>query len=154
MLSEDLRTLIAKALELSPEEQAQLASAICASKSDGTLSDIEKSRLNVLLAEYNTLRNELVACSNKVYNIVSVGILMIMFALPNYGKPLFSASLIIGFTFVILLSILNSIDTRKLSLRVQQLESEINTYTGKTTLQWESKSGLYKKGGPLNRGNT
>ena len=153
MSSENLRTLIIKALELPPEEQEQLISEIRASRPDRVLSDIEKSRLSVLLAEYNTLRNELVACGNKVYNIVGVGILMLTFTLPNYGKPLFFIGLITGIAFVILLGILNSIDTRRLALRVQQLESEINIYTGQLTLQWESKQGLYKQGGPLNRNN-
>lgn len=103
-----------------------------------------------LLAEYNTLRSELVVCGNKLYTIVGIGIVMLTFTLPNYGKPLFWVGLIFGLFFVFLLGILNTVDIRRLSLQVQKLESEINKCTGKHSLTWETSIALYKKGGILN----
>ena len=104
----------------------------------------QKDKIQILLAEYNTLRSELVACGNKIYNMLAVGSAILTSQIVNYGKPYFWIIISIGVLLIITFTLLNIRDTRLLATRVKILEAEINKRACEPLLVWESGNGLYK----------
>ena len=116
-----------------------------ASSVESTTTLVEKDKIQILIAEYNTLREELIAAGNKMYQILTVGSALLVFLISQYPTPKFWLAVIAAIIIVVVFSVLNIADTRRLALKVRQLEEEINKRAGETLLTWESHHGLYRK---------
>jgi hypothetical protein len=121
----------------------------------GVLAEEEKIR--VLLAEYSSLRSEIVARLGHAYQLMAVGtaVLAAIAALqPN--RPLLYG--IVGFVLAVFLIGCWFVykDLYKLGHRVREIEHDVNRRAGEHLLVWESlwgglATGLWRYGKPLPR---
>jgi hypothetical protein len=101
----------------------------------------EKERIQILLAEYNSLRSEILARTTSVYQVAAISALAAIWLLQQQiGKRL----LVGGTLAVIGLSICAWVlarDSMRAALRVQELEKEINRRAGEHLLVWDNEWG-------------
>jgi len=106
----------------------------------------DKERLQILLAEYNTLRAEILTRTSNGFQVttISAGFIGLLLQWP-LGKQFW-----IGLVFFVALAasciwiILSA--TAKVSARLKILENEINDYAGKELLTWENHYGAAQFG--------
>ena len=133
-----------KIVDISPKTHASHEDVVASVASTVDASITQKEKIQILVAEYNTLRAELVACGNKIYNMLAVGSAILTSQIVNFDKPYFWITIGIGVFLIVVFALLNVRDTRLLAARVKVLEREINTRTGESLLIWESQKGLYR----------
>jgi hypothetical protein len=106
-------------------------------------------KVQVLLAEYNSLRSEIMQ-RNSVFNqycVISVpasvaAVTVVYTAFPPLGVILF---MVICLLLYVVFRIIE-FDTLSAATRVRALEAEINELSGERLLIWESEHGLSKVG--------
>jgi hypothetical protein len=102
----------------------------------------EKERLQILLAEYNSLRTESTARMTSVYQVATMTALVLIWLLQQKdgGAPFY-----LGLTAAIVgLSICAwtlARDLGRAGIRVKQIEGEVNRRAGEPLLVWESEWG-------------
>lgn len=102
----------------------------------------EHDRVQVLLHEYDTLRNEILARSGHIYQVVGIAAALVVFLL---ARERFDRGFYLGIfllaVMAILFSYLISRDIRAAATRIQVLERDINRRAGETLLCWENEKG-------------
>jgi predicted lysophospholipase L1 biosynthesis ABC-type transport system permease subunit len=99
----------------------------------------QAEKIGILLAEYGSLRSEIIARMNHGYQLLSVAIagIAIISVFQQARWMLFAASFAIGVIFFIG-SWLVWRDLRKLARRVQGIELDVNSRAGEHLLVWET----------------
>jgi hypothetical protein len=110
----------------------------------------DNEQTTILLAEYATLRAEIIQRSSSEYQIYTVSG-TIFVAIVGTSLAIHSASTCIGLTAILsaLVTVaLRFIDysTRQTAARLQELEQTINGLAGRELLVWESRHGLLAVG--------
>src|SRR5262245_32997097 len=108
----------------------------------------ESQKITILLAEYNTLRNEVIAARANVAQaiglvaVVLMGILGLIYSSNGPGDPR-----ILKFIFVCAAGYLgftlwwNEGNTRTFTRRLREIERDVNKRAGERLLLWETKFG-------------
>ncbi|HEX4964305.1 MAG TPA: hypothetical protein VF173_26020 [Thermoanaerobaculia bacterium] len=109
----------------------------------------DKDKVLILLAEYNALRDELLAARAAATNAAGIGIPILMAAIGLYLTSVTNP----GFRYVIIavavLAVLgicffvgwNEVNTRNFAARLRDIETDINTRAGERLLIWENDYG-------------
>jgi hypothetical protein len=130
-------------------------------------SEDKKSKINVLLAEYNTLRGEAIARSGHRFNLMAIGVAAATFfvgslliwidrvraqPLPERGvSALLLATVFIGGAwFFWYVSRKSWAELEKAVNRVREIELQINELSGEDLLVWENLHGGAKIGYSVN----
>jgi hypothetical protein len=108
----------------------------------------ENQKISILIAEYNTLRAEVLAARSYVAQAfgitagVAMGILGFAFS-ANLSVPKWAVFAVgaVAVTYLVGTVVWNDINTRKFTKRIRALEADINTRSGETLLRWETDSG-------------
>jgi hypothetical protein len=101
-------------------------------------ADMEpKDRITILLAEYNTLRAEVLAARVAVAQAIAIGAPLSV-ALLSAGYYSVAATVLI---IVVLFAIWNDQNTRAFTCRIRSLESSINETAGQRLMLWETDHG-------------
>ena len=98
-----------------------------------------KDKIQILLNEYSSLRNEVVQRTNNLYQIIGIGavLLSLIFA-RSYGEARFWIAVAIGVVVITTCGFLIHHDVEKLARRLRALEKEINHRAGEELLIWET----------------
>jgi hypothetical protein len=100
----------------------------------------QKEKVQILLAEYASLRNESVTRGNTIPTVVSVALAALAFVVASPGgwveKTVFFGVLLF---IVAILGRLIHRDILKAADRLRQLEAIINERAGETLLEWETR---------------
>jgi hypothetical protein len=122
------------------------------------LSDDDKTKINVLLAEYNTLRSEAVARSGHRFNLMAIGIAAVTFLagavlvwldkIQTQNNTIIWISVVVLLTVVLIgiwvvreLSHTSWRDLEKAVARVREIELQINDLLREDLLIWENLHG-------------
>ena len=112
------------------------------------MDEKERQKITILLAEYNTLRAEVMAARSAFHQAIRIGI-TVLIALVGFALSKGIAShywviwLIASAVALLLLSLVywNDVNTFKFTARLRELEAEINRRAGERLLIWESEMG-------------
>jgi len=98
----------------------------------------EEDKVRILLAEYSSLRAEIIARLGHGYQLLTIGtaVLGIMFVFPTRGWFFYIAATVIGVVYLIACGFV-VIDLNKIGRRVREIEHEINIRAGEHLLVWE-----------------
>lgn len=96
-----------------------------------------KDRIAVLLAEYNTLRTEMLAARTSITQAIGIGAPVFVGLLPG---GYFSAAFAV-FLAAVFIAIWNDLNTRAFTAQIRTLESRINGLADERLLNWESEHG-------------
>ncbi len=111
--------------------------------------------LEILFKEYDTLLNEIITRTNNGYQLFAVSGGLAAGLIGWFSQHRFDRTfwlLLLVFSFVILVSAgLLIADLRRASLRLQELESQINELAGMELLKWERSWGRGSPGGLIFR---
>jgi hypothetical protein len=100
---------------------------------------------DILFREYDTLRAEMINHQANWYNLlIAFGALAAWVLSQNYRTKMLWLALAAG-VFVIGCIVLAKF-ARRLSIRIAEIEKEINDISGKTLLRWETSRGWGTKG--------
>ena len=108
--------------------------------SDGEQSAIQRQDVEIVLHEYDSLRNEILSRANARLELL--GLLSIAATL--LGVSGFSEDwrwayvVVIGFLILIGLWFYFGWAMKRCAIRLRQIEEEVNTALGRTVLRWES----------------
>ena len=112
------------------------------------MDEQERQKITILLAEYNTLRAEIIAAKGSAWQAVSLIVPVIVaivgFYVSTTMHPTFSiVGSGVGFIVVIILFAVWGVDmsTRKFAGRLRELEDDINRRAGERLLLWENEHG-------------
>ncbi|MGA2542308.1 MAG: hypothetical protein ABSG78_12205 [Verrucomicrobiota bacterium] len=101
----------------------------------------EKDKISILLHEYDTLRQEILARTNHGWQLIAVGAALFVWLIQ--AKP--DSNFWVGFVAVVLAILLGAWTTfgniAKVAKRVEELEREINFRAGEELLVWEMRHG-------------
>ena len=111
--------------------------------------DPKKDRITVLLAEYNTLRAEVLAARAAVAQAIGIGAPVTAALLPT-GYYSVAATV---FIIVALIAFWNDQNTRAFTCRLRSLENSINEIAGQRLLLWETDHGWGSIFPPLSNKN-
>lgn len=105
-------------------------------------------KISVLLAEYNTLRAEVMAARGNVAQAVGLTVPVIMGLVglsfsPSLGPPIWIIGAItaIAVAYLGLHFMWNEANTKHFTTQLRVLEDQINTLAGERLLTWESSHG-------------
>jgi len=108
----------------------------------------DDQKVSILLAEYNTLRAEVLAARSYVSQATGVTAAVIMgtvafaasssFSGPSWVPWLIAALAILYLTGTV---VWNEVNTQRFTARLRALELKINTRAGERLLVWETESG-------------
>jgi len=101
----------------------------------------DKERIQILLAEYNSLRGEINARVSNAYQVSAITAGAIAWFLQQPIGPKALAGAGIGVIGILISAWFIFRDCFKAGLRVQQLETEINRRAGEKLLVWENELG-------------
>lgn len=109
-----------------------------------------KEKVTILLAEYNTLRAELLQ-RNTIFNqflIVSIPATITIVGLIVANTAYLAAAVAAGglALFMAVMAKILMFDTVRAAKHLRGLEARINSIAGDQLLRWETESGLYKVG--------
>jgi hypothetical protein len=120
----------------------------------------DKEKVPILLAEYKTLRDEVISARATIERTVRmiVGSVLVAIGLsvapggpgPKLGFWVPVAVAVLYFTTVV---VWNEINTRRFTARLRVLENDINRRAGERLLIWETDSGWGSAVLPLNPGS-
>ena len=116
-----------------------------------TSSDVgTKEKLQVLLAEYSSLRAEILQRNTVMNQFLTTSITA---SVAIVGLTILHQSVIVGLLIGCLLVLVIffvatviSFDTRKAAQHVQKLETRINALAGDKLLEWETENGILRVG--------
>jgi len=108
---------------------------------DATIT--EKDRVQVLLAEYQSLRSQIIARGGSMIQTATIGVVGLgIVASQLRGHPYMSVSILVIFgvlTFFITRIIM--MYTAEEAAQIRRLERDVNARTGESLLTWESDRG-------------
>jgi hypothetical protein len=108
-----------------------------------------KERLQVLIAEYNTLRAEAIQRNSVLIQIMTVGgtvLTTILTASIAYGSwAIFTLVVVLSNVLLVAYKVIE-FDILRFSVRLRALEEEINCRAGERLLIWETEQGLHAVG--------
>lgn len=111
------------------------------------MSDIgEREKLQVLLAEYASLRSESNARISSSYVVVSAIALVIVWLSQQPVSLFWSIAFLVGLVGFAYCARVLTFDTLNAAVRVRELEQEINRRVGERLLVWESERGGLNSG--------
>src|SRR5260370_28543233 len=101
----------------------------------------EKDKIQILLQEYSTLRTELIANGNRLFQVVALGGALFIWIVSRPVDRRFWMAIAMGIVGLFCLVFVLIRDTRRAARRVAQLEGEINQRAREELLVWERKWG-------------
>jgi hypothetical protein len=101
----------------------------------------QKEKIQILLAEYSSLRSEINARVSSVYSCISVLIFLIVFVLQQPGGRNFYAGIFIAVLGAAICGRFLAYDSFSAARRVREIETAINEKAKENLLVWESKRG-------------
>jgi len=111
------------------------------------LSDLtQKDRIQILLAEYASLRYEILARTSYGFQIMAIFTWIVAQSSGSLSNLFWIVLTVIGIGFCISIFV-NIRDLKKAAYRVKELEHEINSRAGEHLLIWESLSGALTRMG-------
>jgi len=96
-----------------------------------------KDQVSALLAEYNTLRAEVLAARNAVVQGIGIGTPVCAALVPVGYYSVVGVVVIV----IVLIGIWNDQNTRAFTARLRTLENRINKLAGNDLLSWETEHG-------------
>jgi hypothetical protein len=114
----------------------------------------EEDKVRILLHEHGTLRSEVSARTNNLYQLGAAGTALFVWIM---GRPLgfgFWFALTTSLVVILYFYWLISRDIKKAATRLRELEKEINSRAGETLLVWETRwggavTGIWGRAKPL-----
>lgn len=105
-----------------------------------------KEQIQVLLAEYATLRNEVAHRTNNIFQLYPVGAAIFTFIMGQkldwlFGIALLASALIIGVS-----TIIAQRDVQIAASRIREIELMVNSLAGEKFLEWETRWGSSSTG--------
>jgi len=106
-----------------------------------------KDKVEILLHEYDTLRDEVVQRYNAIQQQISIFVLMIigtLTILSTYSEQRWGWSLFLYLLLALGLCVfafalrINHLDIQKINTRLRELEADINQLAGEQLLKWET----------------
>jgi ABC-type uncharacterized transport system permease subunit len=116
-----------------------------------------EEKIKILLHEYATLRQEIIARTGHGFQLMSVGSVLLAWVIITQTRAsLFWPALAIAVTVFLVAAWFTLRDIRKAATRIQELEKDINRRAGEELLVWESKwggvvTGFWGRARPLDR---
>lgn len=117
----------------------------------------QEEKIKILLQEYATLRQEIIARISHGYQIMSVGTVLFawIFITKTQGIPFWLAFVIALIIFLFAVWFILR-DINKAAERIRELETEINSRAGEELLVWESRwgsavTGFWGRARPLDK---
>lgn len=108
--------------------------------------EIRREKVQILLAEYGSLRSEINARISSVYSAIAVAIFLIVFILQQPIGVGFFIALFVAVAGVGVCGRFLAYDSFSAARRVQEIERMINELVGEKLLVWESdRGGLAKE---------
>ncbi len=112
--------------------------------------------ISILFKEYDALRSEIQGRTNNGYQLWAIGAAVLTWLV---SRPIDSKFWILLALFVLVFSIASWTafrDINKASVRLRELENQINALAGQHLLEWESRwgsavRGYFRWGGPSKR---
>jgi cytochrome c biogenesis protein CcdA len=106
---------------------------------DQSTSIREFERIQVLLAEWNSLRAEIIARTTIGFQIVGIGFTGIGIVLLQNNIYIKTICLIVGITILSIGTWFTARDLFKMNRRAKELERNINSRCGETLIEWETR---------------
>lgn len=101
-----------------------------------------EEKIKILLCEYATLRQEIIARTGHGFQLMSVGFVVLTWVIITQTRgSLFWPGAAIALTFFLVATWFTLRDIKKASIRIQELEKDINRRAGEELLVWESNWG-------------
>ena len=101
----------------------------------------QKERIQILLAEYTSLRSETNARISSAYNVTGIGTALVVFVIQQSLGPAFWIGLVMALAGVIYCSRTLAYDMVNAARRVREIELDINKRAGEKLLIWETERG-------------
>ena len=98
----------------------------------------EKDKVQILLAEYNSLRSETVHRVNNVYQLVAVAAVAFVWFMGRVADKRFWIALLVCVPALCYYTFDVSKNIYRTAIRVAQIEKEINRRVGEDLLEWET----------------
>ncbi len=109
--------------------------------SSGSDALSEKDKIQILLAEYNTLRTELLNRHTAGFQMVAIGTAVLTWlAAQSIDAKFLVLSVVFSIVMACWIWVLYA-DIRRLGVRIRQLEEDVNRRAGEPLLIWESRWG-------------
>jgi hypothetical protein len=106
----------------------------------------ENDRVHILLHEYDTLRSELVANGVKRFQLLAIGGGLFVIVASRPIDRRFWITLILAALGLLLFTLANVRNTKRLARRVSEIEATINQRTAEELLVWERRWGAAATG--------
>ncbi len=116
-----------------------------------------EEKIKILLCEYATLRQEIIARTGHGFQLMSVGSVVLAWVISTQTRrSLFWPGVAIALTFFLVAAWFTLRDIKRAATRIQELEKDINRRAGEELLVWESKwggvvTGFWRRGRPLDQ---
>jgi hypothetical protein len=99
-------------------------------------------KIQILLAEYGSLRTEVIHRTNNLYQLVAAGAVLFSVAVSRQRiDAVFWITVGLSITVVAAFAFLINRDLDKAARRLRDLELDINTRAGETLMIWETRWG-------------
>jgi hypothetical protein len=105
----------------------------------------EPEKINILLHEYDTLREEIIGRTNNMYQMLAVGsaVFIALLSFSNNFAKLISLTSFCAFVISFFCWMIKE-ETANAAARLRELEEKINIRAGEPLLTWENKFGKAK----------
>jgi hypothetical protein len=100
-----------------------------------------KDKVQILLAEYSGLRNEIMVRTNNVFQLVAAAVLISLWIIARPVDVRFWIGLVLLVGICGIFWWFLHRDINKAAARLRQLEEQINRLAGEELMQWESRHG-------------
>jgi hypothetical protein len=101
----------------------------------------QKERIQILLAEYTSLRSEINARISSSYTITGIGTALVVFVIQQPVGAAFWIGLFMVIVGVMYCGRMLGYDATNAARRVREIESDINKRVGEKLLVWETERG-------------
>jgi hypothetical protein len=101
----------------------------------------QKEKIQILLAEYASLRSEINARISSSYTVTGIGTALVIFVIQQPLGPAFWIGLFMIVVGVMYCGRLLGYDATNAARRVRQIELDINNRVGERLLVWETERG-------------
>src|SRR6266849_10226121 len=113
--------------------------------SDNSTPLSAKEQIDILLKEYDTLRQEIIARTSQGFQVLGFGVLLYTALVAWFGAHsvdrTFWVLLIIFVLTIAVVSLMAHRDINMAARRISEIELHVNNLAGATLLQWETKYG-------------
>jgi hypothetical protein len=105
----------------------------------------DKEMADILLAEYSTLRDELLQRNTVLNQTFAIGSAVVAAALSLLSSPIWAVGLILILVLpapLTFFALMLQYDTEQAARRLREIESAVNELAGKELLVWETRNGI------------